>query len=204
MAIMSHSILDKEKPMNKVEKEVNRFKARLARWILKVVYRISTYDGSDSKPVSDETKPVPEQEVKPETNEAPEVQPEAPSETIKIDSFGSPNTSKATEDPNAQIKDLKLNKDGLSYRWAKGGCENLGASSKGDYSQTIAVAGYGDGKTFKCAKFDWISTSRTSRSFENIYDHYNGFDPDAFFKAPHRCFFIMGADGKRRTNILTD
>lgn len=188
-------------PMNKVEKEINRLKARLARWILKVVYRISTYDGSDSTHVSDDSSTIPEQEIKPET---PEVQQEAQSESIKIDSFGSPNTSKATEDPNAQIKDLKLNKDGLSYKWAKGGCENLGASSKGDYSQTLAVAGYGDGKTFKAAKFDWISTSRTSRSFENIHEHYNGFDPDAFFSAKHRCFFIMSKDGKRRTNILTD
>ena len=61
-----------------------------------------------------------------------------------------------------------------------------------------------DGKTFKAAKFDWISTSRTSRSFENIYDHYNGFDPDKFFSAKHRCFFIMSKDGKRRTNVLVD
>jgi len=183
--------------MNKVEKEVNRLKARLARWILKVVYRISTYDGSDSKPVSDESSVVPEPETKPETEETQ-------SETIKIVSFGSPNTSKAKEEAAAQIKDLKLNKDGLSYKWAKGGCEQLGATSKSDYSQTLAVAGYGDGKTFKCGKFDWISTSRTTRSFENVHDHYNGFDPDAFFKAPHRCFFIMSKDGKRRTNILTD
>jgi len=183
--------------MNKVEKEVNRLKARLARWILKVVYRISTYDGSDSKPSGSDSTVVPEPETKPETNE---VQQEA----LKIVSFGSPNCSKATEDPNAQIKDLKIDKNGLSYRWAKGGCENLGATSKSDYNHTLAVAGYGDGKTFKAAKFDWISTSRTSRSFENIHEHYNGFDPDAFFSAKHRCFFIMSKDGKRRTNILTD
>ena len=183
--------------MNRVEKEVNRLKARLARWILKVVYRISTYDGSDSKPVSDDSSVVPEPETKPEANE---VQQEA----LRIVSFGNPNCSKATEDPNAQIKDLKIDKNGLSYRWAKGGCENLGATSKSDYSQTLAIAGYGDGKTFKVGKFDWISTSRTTRSFENIYDGYNGFDAAEFFKSPRRCFFIMSKDGKRRTNILAD
>lgn len=179
--------------MNKIEKEINRFKARLASWILKLVYRISTYDGSDSTPSESNSTIVPETE---DTNEI--------SEAIKIVSFGSPNCSKATEDPNAQIKDLKIDKNGLSYRWAKGGCENLGATSKSDYSHTLAVAGYGDGKTFRCSKFDWISTSRTTRSFENIYDGYNGFDAGAFFHAQKRCFFIMSKDGKRRTNILTD
>ncbi len=132
------------------------------------------------------------------------VTPEVPPIAFQIESFGSPNCSKAKEVSEAQIKDLKISKNGLTYRWATGGCEKLGASSASDYSQTLAVAGYGDGKTFKAAKFDWISTSRTSRSFENIYDHYNGFDPDKFFSAKHRCFFIMSKDGKKRTNILTD
>ena len=132
------------------------------------------------------------------------VTPEVPPIAFQIESFGSPNCSKAKEVSEAQIKDLKISKNGLTYRWATGGCEKFGASSASDYSQTLAVAGYGDGKTFKAAKFDWISTSRTSRSFENIYDHYNGFDPDKFFSAKHRCFFIMSKEGKRRTNVLVD
>ena len=138
----------------------------------------------------------------PETPSKPQ-SPQSASEGLKISSFGSPNTSKATEDPNAQIKDLKMDRNGMSYRWAKGGCENLGATSKSDYDHTIAVAGWSnDGKTFKCGKFDWISTSRTTRSFENIHSGYNGFKPDEFFNAKRRCFFIMSADGKKRTNIL--
>lgn len=132
------------------------------------------------------------------------VTPEVPPIAFQIESFGSPNCSKAKEVSEAQIKDLKISKNGLTYRWVAGGCEKLGASSASDYSQTLAVAGYGDGKTFKAAKFDWISTDRLTRSFENIYDHYNGFDPDKFFSAKHRCFFIMSKDGKKRTNILTD
>lgn len=183
--------------MNKVEKEVNRLKARLARWILKIVYRISTYDGSDSTAIPSDSTAIPEPIVQ------PTVQPSV-SDSFKIVSFGSPNCSKATEDQSVHIKDLKLDKKGLSFRWAKGGCEQLGAVSKTDYDHTLAVAGYGDGKTFKAGKFDWISTSRTTRSFENIYDGYNGFNAAEFFKSPHRCFFIMSKDGKRRTNIITD
>ena len=201
MAIMSHSILDKEMLMNKVEKEVNRLKARLARWILKVVYRISTYDGSDSTHVSDDSSTIPEQEVKPET---PEVQPEAQSESIKIDSFGSPNTSKATEDPNTQICDFKWSKDRLSYKWAKGNLRNWGIKNDHDAS-ALAIFGYQDAKgTWRFGKIDWISTDRLTRDMANVHEGYNGIDSDAYFNSRHHGFFIMSSDGKRRTNILTD
>lgn len=44
--------------MNKVEKEVNRLKSRLARWILKIVYRISTYEGNNSTHGLDDSSAV--------------------------------------------------------------------------------------------------------------------------------------------------
>lgn len=125
-------------------------------------------------------------------------------ETLKIVSFGRPDVSKATETPDAQISDLKMTRSGLTYKWKKGGCEVLGATSKTDYDHTVAVVGYSnDGKTFHCAKFDWISTSRTYRDFKNIDSDYNGWSAERFFNAPKRCFFIMSVDGKRRTNVLT-
>ena len=125
------------------------------------------------------------------------------SKTVKIIPFGSPNCSKAIEDPDTRIKDLKMSSKGLSYKWAKGSLANWGIKDKHDAS-ALAIAGYQDGQSFLCGKFDWISTDRLTRSFENIEDHYNGWDPQAFHKAPHRCFFIMSKDGKKRTNILTD
>ena len=182
--------------MNKIEKEANRLKARLVRWIAKIVYSISTYDGSDSKPSGGESTAIPETETKP-------TEPEKPSGGITIVSFGSPNCSKATEDPNTQIKDLKMSKSGLSYKWAKGDLSNWGIKNKHD-AAALAVAGYGDGKKFRCAKFDWISSDRLTRDFANINDGYNGFKSADFHSASKRCFFIMSADGKRRTNILTD
>jgi hypothetical protein len=123
--------------------------------------------------------------------------------SIKIVSFGSPNCSKATEDPNTQIGSLKMNKNGLSYRWTKGDLSNWGIKNKHD-ADALAIAGYGDGNTFKCSKFDWISSDRLTRGFENIYGGYNGFNSNEFFGAKHRCFFIMSKDGKRRTNVLVD
>lgn len=123
---------------------------------------------------------------------------------IKISSFGNPNVSKAAEDPNVQIRSLKISKDGLRYKWAKGGCESFGAADKNDYSHALAVLGYGDGLFFRCAKLDWISTSRTTRDFHNLYEGYNGFSAEEFFAAPKRCFFICSVDGKKRTNIIVD
>lgn len=38
-------------------------------------------------------------------------------EKFKYVSFGSPNCSKAIEDPKVQIKDLKWSKSGLSFKW---------------------------------------------------------------------------------------
>lgn len=124
---------------------------------------------------------------------------------IRIASFGSPNCSKATEIADCQIAKFKMNKSGMSYKWVSGGCERLGASSKEDYSQTLAIIGYSnDGIMFHCGKFDWVSTSRETRDFKNIYEGYNGFDKDKFFNAKRHCFFVMSKDGKKRTNILTD
>lgn len=189
--------------MNKIEKEMNRLKARLARWIAKIVYSISTYDGSPSTTTPGDSTVVPEPETQHTEPEKP-VEEEKPSTSgIKIVSFGRPDCSKAAEDPNTQIKDLKMSKSGLSYRWAKGNLRNWGI--KDDHSaKALAIAGYGDGNVFRCAKFDWISSDRLTRDFVNIKEGYNGFKYDEFQKAAHRCFFIMAENGTKRTNVLVD
>ena len=189
--------------------DTDKLKSRLARWIAKIVYRISTYDGSDSGAVLDDSSTVPEQHTKPETkpetqDTAPEAPETKPTETtgITIVSFGSPNCSKASEDPNTQIKDLKMSKSGLSYKWAKGDLSNWGIKDKHS-AKALAVAGYGDGKKFRCAKFDWISSDRLTRDFNNINGGYNGFKASEFWAAKQRCFFIMDEKGTKRTNVLT-
>lgn len=189
--------------MNKIEKEANRLKSRLAAWIAKIVYFISTYDGSPSTATPGDSTAIPETDKKPEEPEKP-VEEEKPSSSgIKIVSFGSPNCANAKEDPNTQIKDLKMGKTGLSYRWAKGDLSNWGIKDKHS-AKALAVAGYGDGKTFRAAKFDWISSDRLTRDFVNIEGGYNGFKAKDFHNAKHRCFFIMSENGSKRTNVLTD
>lgn len=144
--------------------------------------------------------PDPEPQVDPTPEEKPEEKPIE--QDVIINSFGSPNCSKAKEDPDTQIKDLNVSNDGLSYKWAKGSLRNWGIENDHD-ARALAIMGYGtDGKTYKCAKADWISTDRLSRSFENVDDGYNGFNGKEFRAAAYKCFFIMSVDGKKRTNVL--
>jgi len=51
-------------------------------------------------------------------------------------------------------------------------------------------------------KFDWISSSRQSRDFNNIYGNYNGW---TLADVPNPCpvaFVIVSTDGRRRSNVL--
>ena len=132
-------------------------------------------------------------------NSAPSIDP------ARVSWFGNPKCSAAAEVAGAQIGSLKITRSGLSYKWVKGGCEALGASGPTDYTQTIACAGYADASgAWHFAKFDWISTSRTTRDFKNIDEGYNGWSAAAFFGAKKRGFVIVSADGKRRTNFITE
>lgn len=122
---------------------------------------------------------------------------------IKISSFGHPNCANAVEDPHVQIKNFKMSRSGMSYSWASTTKLEVWGLQ---YTQAgaLAIAGWFDGKEWKCAKFDWISSSRTTRDWANVNGHYNGFDPNAFFGAQKHCFFIMSSDGRKRSNIIFD
>lgn len=118
--------------------------------------------------------------------------------------YGGFKGESAKEVAGCRIGSLRVSGSGLSYRWEKGGCEALGASGPTDYSQTVACAFYEDGGRWVGGKFDWISTSRTSRSFENIKSGYNGWDAAAFFGAKRHGFCIVSKDGKRRSNFIEE
>lgn len=133
--------------------------------------------------------------------------PASASPSVALDfRYGGFNGSKAVEDPNCQIGSLRVSSTSLSYKWVKGGCETLGAKDKGDYSQTLACAFYWDegSKKWIGGKFDYVSTSRTSRTFENIVDGYGGWDSVAFFKAKKHGFCIVSVNGKKRSNFIED
>lgn len=103
----------------------------------------------------------------------------------------------------AVISGLKATSKNMSYHWRTGGCETLGASSSSDYNHTVACffVQRGDGR-WVGGKFDFISTSRRSRGFENIYEGYGGWSLSG---VPNPCpcaFVIVSTDGRRRTNVI--
>lgn len=145
-----------------------------------------------------------------ETPTAPQPEePTAPGATVDaVDyaslrwSMGGFNGSKAVLNPGVEIGGLNVGRDGMSYRWVRGGCETLGASSAGDSSHTLACLFYRDASgKWQGGKFDWISTSRISRDFKNIDSGYNGWDPSAFHASKEFAFVIVGTGG-RRSNVI--
>lgn len=115
--------------------------------------------------------------------------------------WGGFDGSKAALSDRARIKALKVTASGLSYSWESGGCEDLGASSKTDASCLACLFCF-DGSAWRGGKFEWISTSRTSRSTGNIESGYNGWDAAAFRSAKAHAFCIVSKDGRRRTNVI--
>lgn len=116
--------------------------------------------------------------------------------------YGGFNGKGAKRVKGAVIANLKVTKNGLSYAWNKGGCELLGADTRTDPSATLACLFCKIDGQWQGGKFDWISTSRLTRGFENIRSGYKGWDPQAIEKASSFAFVIVSADGKHRTNVI--
>ena len=104
---------------------------------------------------------------------------------------------------NPRIYNLSVSSGGMSYKWMQGGCEDLGAMSREDYDHTVACLFVLVSGQWKGGKFDWISTSRTSRDFANIKDSYNGWPSNSIAAAEKYAFCIVSKDGKSRTNVIS-
>ena len=131
--------------------------------------------------------------------------PSSPSSPVVLDfRYGGFKGGGSVEDPATQIKGFRFSSSGMSYSWAKGDLGNWGLARTD--AGALACAFYEDPATGRWigGKFDWISTSRTTRTWENVRDRYNGWDPDAFFSAQRHAFCIVSADGRKRTNLVTD
>ena len=117
--------------------------------------------------------------------------------------MGGFNGARAVLHEGVEIGGLNVGRDGMSYRWVRGGCEQLGAPSRTDYSKTLACIFYIDkaGK-WTGGKFDWISTSRTSRDLGHVTGGYNGWSLSGVPNPCEAAFVIVNAGGSRRTNVI--
>ena len=115
--------------------------------------------------------------------------------------YGGFNGTLAKLSGKARITGLKASNSGLSYSWASGGCQDLGASSATDASCIACIFCLSGGK-WTGGKVDWICTNNKSPSFKNIVDKYKGWSSDVLSKAEEYAFVILSKDGKTRTNVI--
>lgn len=104
---------------------------------------------------------------------------------------------------SATIKGLKVSGNSLSFSWGGDDLSSWGLSkddASGAYACLFVMTSSG---SWVGGKFDWISTSRTSRSLENVLSGYEGW---SLANVPNPCqaaFVIVSSDKKKRTNVIS-
>lgn len=89
----------------------------------------------------------------------------------------------------------------MSYRWTGPTLRSWGLSDGNAGALACFFVQRADGR-WVGGKFDWISTSRTTRGFENIRARYRGWTLSG---VPNPCpcaFVIVSSNGKKRTNVI--
>lgn len=130
--------------------------------------------------------------------------PSSPSSPVLVFKYGGFKGDKAVEDSRCRISQLKIGSDSLTFRWD--------TKIPGDWKREtlekgpmIVVAAFvWDGGRWIGGKFDWIEESRSSRSLENIKGGYGGWDGTSWTAAKKHAVCVVSADGKFRSNLLTD
>ncbi len=116
--------------------------------------------------------------------------------------YGGFNGSNAQE-TSATISNLKMQGGGLSYKWAGDTLRSWGISDGDCNGALICLFVQNNKGQWVGGKFDWISTSRTTRDLENVFHHYLGWN---LSDVPNPCkaaMVIVSIDGKKRTNVIT-
>ncbi|MBR6021662.1 MAG: hypothetical protein IK066_04505 [Kiritimatiellae bacterium] len=111
--------------------------------------------------------------------------------------YGGFDGSKAAVSEEAVLAGARLEGNTLSFSWAKGGCEQLGATSKSDADHTVACLFLEDGAG---GKFEWVSTSRKTRSVKNVLEGYNGWPKMGLEGGGKLWFCIAGVKDDQKTS----
>ena len=119
--------------------------------------------------------------------------------------FGGENGANAVESAGVQIRNLRVDVGKkFTYAWARARfrrtLQEWGLADND--AAAFAVFGYKHGSEYKCGKMDWISTSRTSRSWENIKSGYKGWNNAECSAATEFIFLILSKDRKKRSNVI--
>ena len=180
-----------------------RFRDRLIQKVVDWLKEITGYNEPSVKP--EDLEPVPEDkdpvEYAPNDTNADEIiWEQAPFDKFHWD-FGGFHGEKAQAVPGCEIDGLCVGYNAMRYRWRKGGCEMLGAAGPDDASCLCCLFVLNSG-VWRGGKFDWISTTRTTRSMNNIHGGYRGWSTDVFAHAEAYAFCIVSKNGRKRTNTI--
>ena len=115
--------------------------------------------------------------------------------------FGGFKPSSHCERSAPQLSGLKMKRDGLSFKYVEDLSSWGLAYETADALACLFVCDK-DGK-WVGGKFDWISSSRRTRDFKNVYSGYNDW---SLANVPNPCpaaFVIVSKDGKKRSNVIS-
>ena len=178
---------------------MSKLLAKIKRWIDRLLRKIEPQPG-----------PTPVDPGGPVAPDPPPPVPDPPAPTPGTDevpfaslkwTFGGFRGERAVLDV-PRIGSLAFNGvRGLSYRWIGRTLDAWGLSHSQAGALACLFVQRADGSWIG-GKFDWISTSRTTRDFKNIFAGYAGWD---LIGVPNPCraaFVIVSSDGRLRSNVI--
>ena len=113
---------------------------------------------------------------------------------------GRPNGSGA-RNGGVVISGARFSADGVSFSYNKD-LSAWGYSSGALGGVACLFVQKADG-SWVGGKFDWISSSRRSRDFANVYGGYDGWSLAGVPSPCAAAFVIISPDGKRRSNVIS-
>ena len=98
------------------------------------------------------------------------------------------------------ISGLSFRANALSFRYDR----NLSAwgLSNGDAGALCCLFVKRSDGRWVGGKFDWVSTSRTTRDLSHVRSGYNGWSLSGVPNPCEAAFVIVSRDGRRRSNVL--
>jgi len=98
------------------------------------------------------------------------------------------------------ISGLHLSRDGLSFSYQKD-LSAWGYSSSSISGVACLFVQKSNGQ-WVGGKFDWISSSRRSRDFKNVYSGYEGWSLAGVPNPCQAAFVILSSDCRKRSNVI--
>lgn len=114
--------------------------------------------------------------------------------------FGGVDASGAVPD-GPEIQMLRCSAEEMSFDWVRDlSCWGL---ARDDAAALACLFVQTADDEWIGGKFEWISSSRNRRSFENVFEGYNGWNLAGVPRSAMVAFVVVSRNGSRRSNVIT-